>query len=85
MVVAAGTVYMTVFKLFRGGVANFDYGDIEIKGDTCQRVVAVNSNGVAFNLFDGDDDHLAVRPLGIELHTCFNFRFGRKHAAGYIL
>ena len=85
MLVAFGTMYMAVFKLFRSGVTDLYYGDIKVKGDTGQRVVAVNRDGVAFDLFNGDYDRLAIRALGIELHAGFDFRFRWEHAAGYIL
>ena len=79
------TVYVAVFKFFCRGITDIHDDHFKVECDTSERMVAVNSNSFAFYLFNGDNNGLTIRALGIELHAGFNFLLGREHAAGYIL
>lgn len=80
-----GAVHMAVFQFFSSRITDIHDDNFKVERYTGQRVVAINSDGVAFYLFNGYNDCLTIRALGVELHAGFNFLLRWEHAAGDIL
>ena len=55
-------------ELFLGGLADFCHVDVEMKGFTCERVIAIDGDVFAVN-FRHADDLGAFRPVDLELHA----------------
>jgi hypothetical protein len=82
--VAFRAVYVAVLQLFAAGLADINYGDIEVEVLTCQRMVGVY--GDMFVIYGHYGDNLrAVLTHGLKLHPNFNLVVTFEHLFGDLL
>ena len=71
MVMSTRAMHVTVCQFFRSGITDRDDFDGEVQGFAGQRVVAVDMDGIAFDLGD-DHAELSLRAMALELHPRLN-------------
>ena len=61
------TMHMLVGNLFLTGLAHADDFDLKAQRLACQRMVTIQQHGVALDLHDVEDHHLAIIATALQL------------------